>query len=477
MHFFNSSSGYSSPPNGCTNSNTIEITSKKDAINRLYDNFDLFISTYLVPATIVVGILGNIFFLFMIWRLHRMRTTYNIYLASLAITDTVFLLSNAPLFVYAMYSSPISLSFPFENKNSCYYVYASGFMCHFLSVSIITLVSFERFCAICQPFFHRQIQNKTRNHLTISAVAIAIIMSGLILLRRGKLNRFCLIWPKDDEFQTLPTVYRVCQPIADKLELIVFANILYTVYFLMAVASNGYMYVKIVMKLHERRLIYRRSKRSRHHHKRSRNHIAQALVITGLIFFTTQTPIRICDINESLVALEMAPFLSEKQMTLCSTIGYFFLYLNSAVNSYVFMLTSSYYRKGFKETLCTVIGRRRGSQKSSAWFQLSYSASSPAATRRHATNSPKIVRADGADTPTDSTPPSSKRYATDSPQASKKGTPPPILRFATNSPLVPKKETTTPQSGRRYASSQIPKKITPPPMRLYAVNSVPVLKK
>ena len=404
-----------------------------------------------------------------------MRTTYNIYLASLAITDTVFLLSNAPLFVYAMYSTPISLSFPFENKNSCYYVYASGFMCHFLSVSIITLVSFERYCAICQPLLHRQIQNKTRTRLlTASAVIIAIVMSGLILLRRGKLNSFCIIWPKDDEFHTLPTVYSVCQPIADKLELVVFANILYTVYFLIAVAFNGYMYVKIVMVLHKRRLIYRRSKRSRHHHLRSRNHIAQALVITGLIFFTTQTPIRICDINESLVALDLTPFLSEKQMTHCSTIGYFFLYLNSAVNSYVFMLTSSYYRKGFKETLCTVIGRRRDSQKTAAWFQLSYSASSPATTRRHATNSPKIIR---ADTPTNSTPPSIKRYVTDSPQVSQKGTPPPIRRFATNSPVVSIKETTTPPIIRRYASPQIPKKITPPPMRLYAVNSVPMFKK
>ena len=57
----------------------------------VYTPLEKIVNTYILPVIMAVGLLTNIAFLFVVARVHRMRTVVNVYLVSLAFADILFL--------------------------------------------------------------------------------------------------------------------------------------------------------------------------------------------------------------------------------------------------------------------------------------------------------------------------------------------------------------------------------------------------
>ena len=345
-----------SSTNICTTLNTFYIPNDTIANALLQTEFDYLVAMYFVPTLALLGTFGNISFLFMLIRLPYMRTNVNAYLANLAIVDSLYLLIVAPIHIYSVYESPIDLSFPFTGEYSCLAFFAVGYLSYYSSVGLITVISYERYYAICWPLRHRKIRGRTRTTalLTMSWI-VAVVLSGFTLTRRADLVVTCYIWPDTDKYRNIPTRYNTCGPIGGRSFYVISMTILYIVYFFVAGVLNGYHYIKIIVVLTRRTAVPEKS--LSRHASQIRNQVARALVILGLVYFTSETPIRIGDINEVLTEFGLAGFLTSYQIAMLNSIGFASLYLNSAVNSYIYVFSSSFYRQGFLEAFW--ISRRK----------------------------------------------------------------------------------------------------------------------
>ncbi|XP_072041170.1 somatostatin receptor type 2-like [Amphiura filiformis] len=327
---------------------TIHIKNDKAAENWLHTPIDVIIYMILLPIVVVLGLAGNGAFLFMVARLSRMKTPVNFFLVNLAITDITFLVSQSLFLMYVFFSSPVSYRYPFETTGTCVIIYLIGYLSYYCSISIITLVSVERFYAICHPLTHRKMQSKRHMAKAMTVVyMISTVLAMITLMKRMKLHEFCLKWPDTERYQNIPTVFRYCGPLFSSKGIVVTTEIIYSVLFLLAAIVNSFLYAKIILALGSRSLVVNSD--TEHQQISVRNQVAKALVINGILFFMTQLPIRVSDINEILEALEEPQFLSKKQMANFLSFSALFLFMNSALNPYVYAFSSSNYRQGFKD--------------------------------------------------------------------------------------------------------------------------------
>ena len=333
----------------CTPSNTKILPDDEAASNFLHSHVTVLVYALLLPLIVVLGLTGNCAFLFMVGRLSHMKTTVNFLLVNLAITDIIFLSTQATYLMYSFFSSDLTYRYPFETNGSCITIYLIGYVSHYCSVTLITLISVERFYAICHPFLHRKMQS--RGH-TLKALALAysvsVVLAVATLLKRMNLVEFCLKWPDDEKYRNLPKTFRMCGPLGGIEEIMITMEILYFILFFAAAISNGFLYTKIILALNSRS-VNRQNSATETHHVLVRNQVARALVINGILFFVTQAPMRVHDINVILEAFAKDGFFAPKQKANFLSFAAFFLFLNSALNPYVYAFGSSNYRQGFWE--------------------------------------------------------------------------------------------------------------------------------
>ncbi|XP_072037077.1 uncharacterized protein [Amphiura filiformis] len=202
-----------------------------------------------------------------------------VFLVNLAIADIIFMSTQTMYYMYVFFLTPISYLHPFDSTISCIVLFLIWLFSHYSSVGIITLVSVERFYAICHPLHHRKIQSKGRSlHAIALTYLVSTVLTLVTLLKRMKLHEFCLKWPDSEHYSTMPIVFRYCGPLYGISEIVVFMDIMYFILFFLAALINGVLYSKIIIALGSRTVAQNMS---------VRNQVARALVINGILFFVT----------------------------------------------------------------------------------------------------------------------------------------------------------------------------------------------
>ena len=349
----------------CTPYNTLPLEDDETASRWFYNHFDAFIYIIFLPILAVLGLAGNGAFLFMISRLSRMKTMVNLFLVNLAVNDIVFL-TCLTVYCIAMYLlSPLSLRHPFDNTHSCLIVSLVFFSAYYCSISIVTLVSVERFYAVCHPLRQLKMQNTYHAFKPLSvAYLISIILAVVTSLRRSHITEFCLKWPQNGQYENMPNVFRYCGPLSGINVIEAAMEILFSVLFFLAAFINGILYIKIIFTLRSRPLIQSSSKEC---NALVRNQVTRALVINGILFFLTQLPMRIHDIDEILAALDQPAILSPKQKANLNSFASMFLGLNSAMNPFVYTISSSNYRQGFRDAFSFLLKTSKKKQQTLDW--------------------------------------------------------------------------------------------------------------
>ena len=327
----------------------IPIVDDNAATLWLHSSIDRILYTYIIPAVVALGLFGNISVIFVVTRLSRMRTMIvNFYLANLAVTDIVFLSSQSLFLMYAHFVSPVSYNFPFKTQASCNLLHFIAYIAYYCSTSIITLVSIERYFAICRPMYHRRMQSRTHAFKAMCGVwMISFALSVVCLQRRGELFEYCLLWPDDERYRQMPTTFRYCGPVGGNQRITVTMEILFSAVFFVVALLNSFLYLKIILALSSRTIAPIQADESQI--TSVRNQVARTLVIIGIIFFITHMPIRIFNMNDILDALDEPQFLSKSQASSLLSFSFLFLFLNSALNPYVYAFCSVNYRQGFRD--------------------------------------------------------------------------------------------------------------------------------
>ena len=349
----------------CTPWNTIPVPNQAAAENWIKSGVDILIAYYFVPVMIMVAGTGNLAFIFMVARLKRMHTITNFYLVNIAFADIILGVFAPSMFVYTFFSSPLNFDVPYPTDGVfCFIGYLCSYFGYLLSVGVMTLLSFERYLAVCKPLLHMSLQSKRRAiKMTGSVWIIAGIIGSLTALSKGKIRLFCLAWPEDEAYQNLPTRLHTCQPIIEIADL--FTKIVEISTLVVAMAVNSVFYAFIIYALSTRSVAKSAQSEAQTQAIEIRNQVARTLVINGIVFFITQTPWRIMSLNVLFEEITGTAFLTKGQEDTVNVIGRTGLYLNSTANSFIYVFSSQFYRSGFIEAFSLFPKKKRGGNEKS----------------------------------------------------------------------------------------------------------------
>ena len=153
----------------CRPWNTIHIPDHEAAEEWLDSSVDDLVAWYLMPTVIAVSGLSNLAFIFMVAK----HTINNLYLVVVSIADIMYM--------SAYFSSPLTNHIPYTNEAFCFIAFFIPYYGYLASVSMVTLVSFERYLAVCKPLQHMRMQTRSRAvRMTIAVLVAATILGVLV---------------------------------------------------------------------------------------------------------------------------------------------------------------------------------------------------------------------------------------------------------------------------------------------------------
>ena len=330
------------------------VSDLADAEKFLYTDLDKLILQVIIPSVSVMGVVGNCAFLFMIMRLPKMRTSLSAYLACLAVSDVMFLVWSNIWYAITQSRTDVGLAWPASSILDCVWLIVSTHIWYFASVGFTTLISVERYLAVCHPLKHIRIQGKNRNIKILMATwLLALILTSSYIPRYTWFKFVCFIWPQTKDFVSYPYALGICGSMHDVFN--TYEGALMIAVFIISGVGNGVLYFKIIVALGGRPESFQSKIAT------IRNQVAQTLVINGIVFFICQIPSRIDNLDDVFDYLQVNfDVLDVKQEASVTTVGHAFLFLNSIINPYIYVFSCQHYRQGMLEVF---LGKKNNSEQ------------------------------------------------------------------------------------------------------------------
>ena len=292
-----------------------------------------------IPMIIIVGFVGNAAFFLLLTRVKRMRTITNFYLANLAAADLMF------LFLETFYQSWRYLTFKqivseaVHKDFGCGMMYFMGHLLTFASILIVTLVSFDRYFAICHPLKYRSKKNKKQ--VSCILILIAWIISALVCFLRslasGRLVFECILWPSREKYKYFPDRLRYCKPVHPFFQIEVFEHLVHTAPFSAALITIAIINIKIVQRLTRPPP----GENGNQQNQQIKRRITWMLLANAVIFFSCLAP------YNCLLVFGRLMNLSRNTQQSYGNTAFILHMINSAINPILYGMVSPSYRKGF----------------------------------------------------------------------------------------------------------------------------------
>jgi hypothetical protein len=247
----------------------------------------------------------------------------------------------------------VNSSYPVQSAFGCAIWTITVYWWYLASLGLITLISVERYLAICQPVTHRNIRGKARTVKLILAIWVFSLLLTLTLVPRyGRFVTKCMLWPDTEHFKNLPNLINFCDPISKLAH--IYANFIGIISLLLTMIINITLFVKIIRVLRDR------SGTSTNSTDRVRYQVTRTLVANGIVFFVCQVPYRVFtmdDVFDNLGHLDILQ--SEKEESLILTVGRAFVFLNAIINPYLYVFSCQLYRKEMLKLFCGGLRQNR----------------------------------------------------------------------------------------------------------------------
>ncbi|XP_033632203.1 somatostatin receptor type 5-like [Asterias rubens] len=328
-----------------------------------YHEGQIFSITVLFPILLLLGLLGNSAFIFVVYRRPEMRTVTNWYLTNLAVADILFLVSAIVDKIWLYAKSPVPGDDSPHGPIACIVISLLADLTYFASLCFITLVSFDRFLAVRRPQTSKRRRTKNAVPTSVGCWVFAFCVAACLIPSRSKFVKYCLDWPPgDDKYKDWPLEMYVCR--SHNIWVDKFINVIQTVPFFSAFALNVFLYINIIRSLD-------RSIQNLGHHGMSqdknvamRNQIAKMLVVNGVVFFCCLFPFELMCLFQVIKSLQGPDVLPLKTEELLYEISRVLAYINSVANPLIYTLLSHRYRASFKAAfMCRGNISQRGSRR------------------------------------------------------------------------------------------------------------------
>ena len=321
--------------NSCDPNQTIvNLTYVTDLSDFVFNTREWIIYQIIWPCFILFGICTNASFIWTIINTPSLYTTTYKYLVNLAISDLLFLITNyTPRIVNYHESRPVRKSLPFI-------VNTFVFLLFYCSFGTVTLVTLERFLAICYPIKHHLLKGTRRTKKLISSMwcislSLALLHPSLLFISGSISESICIIWP--DAYADYPNQYTSSEQFRLPSYFILCVNYV-LIFFLMIL--NNVLYFKIYCSLKGRNNKGLNSSSDLQHRQ-----VAHMLIVNGIFFFMCWS----FQIFTTPVVL-IYTYLIEEYTPLSFIWGLLseiLFGLNACMNPVLYLITNERYRHAF----------------------------------------------------------------------------------------------------------------------------------
>ena len=157
---------------------------------------------FVQPTISIIGLILNSTFIYVVIRSKVMHTITNFYLLNLAIADSIFLVYGGSAGFMLYMHSNIRLNMAFGGRAVCIYDTLIKYTAYFTSLFTVSVVTLERYLAICHPLMHLRIASRRRTRKLITCCwVIGFCAALLMLFEYGAYNGSCWKYrvnPNDD---------------------------------------------------------------------------------------------------------------------------------------------------------------------------------------------------------------------------------------------------------------------------------------
>uniref|UniRef100_A0A3B5AZY7 Delta-type opioid receptor-like n=1 Tax=Stegastes partitus TaxID=144197 RepID=A0A3B5AZY7_9TELE len=309
------------------NSDLLPAPSKSNETSRVdtRDTTSLIIAvciTALYSLICVVGLLGNVLVMYGVVRYTKMKTATNIYIFNLALADA--LATSTLPFQSAKY---LMNTWPF-GELLCKVVMAIDYYNMFTSIFTLTMMSVDRYIAVCHPVKALDFRTPTKAKLInvciwilSSAVGVPVMIMAVTRVTR---NTACgLRFPKPDWYWD--TVTKIC--------VFIFA-------FVVPVLVITICYGLMILRLKSVRLLSGSKEKDRNLRR-----ITRMVLVVVAAFIVCWTPIHIFIIVKTMVNIDHKNLLVVACWHLCIALGY----TNSSLNPVLYAFLDENFKRCFRD--------------------------------------------------------------------------------------------------------------------------------
>ena len=241
------------------------------------------------PMTFVIGFIGNVAFLLVLARVKTMRTITNFYLANLAIADLTTLSSELVYQSWQYVKFKQVKSDPINTSFGCGLFYFTTHLSSLSSIFLITIISFDRYLAICHPLKYRtmKIKKQASYILTLLAWIISAILCFVRSLASSRLVYECILWPSREKYKYFPDIIRHCKPIHQFFHVEILEHVVHSAPFIAALITNSIINIRIVQKLTRPPP----GENGNHQNQQIKQRITWMLLANSIIFFSCLAPV------------------------------------------------------------------------------------------------------------------------------------------------------------------------------------------
>ncbi|XP_038054003.1 lysophosphatidic acid receptor 6-like [Patiria miniata] len=326
-----------------------------EADEYVYSNAETVMYGFVLPVLKLLGILSILSFFFTVLRVPSMRNVTNFYLTNLAISDLIVLISSATYEQYVAFTKQNRSDIPSFGNSSHVVVsvlfYLANVGAH-SSLAFVTVLSYDRYFAICYPFKHRNLNHKRRAIraavcIWLLSLAVNVIVFCSLFQKLNEPADKCLVWPNEEKYKHLSSDVQVILTNVGMVQSRVISYLIFITFGLTLILTVTFN-ILLIKGLHAPNL-------SGDQIQGPSKHLRRVTLILGI----NTAVVFVCFLPQTIAPLIVILSLSLEEVHVSGDVIWALLLMvaclriiNSSINSVIFNAGSGRYRKAFKQAFC-----------------------------------------------------------------------------------------------------------------------------